>query len=192
MIEKGWHGVGIEPNATMAGHACRELGLDVDVGSLEDFPSSLDPFRMTKDGRFDLVNWIQVLPHFVDPLMAMAKAADLTRDGGYWLIETWDCSSRVAKMAGPHWHEYSPPSVLHWFTPASVAAMAGEYGFRQVAKGRPKKRISVGHARSLMREKLRESVIGSPLLTLSRLLPDSLTLPYPSFDLFWILLRKES
>jgi SAM-dependent methyltransferase len=174
-LDRGWHGKGVEPNPGMAEYARTRLGLDVRTGTLEDLPPG---------DVFDLVSLIQVLPHFVEPRRALAAAAAVTRPGGFWLIETWNRDSWTARAFGQNWHEYSPPSVLHWFSPAGLQRLAGQFGFRKVGAGRPAKWINAGHAKSLLRHKLGAAagVLG--------VLPDRLALPYPAEDLFWMLLQK--
>lgn len=172
-IDEGWTGVGIEPNQTMVEYGQKELGLKMRKAFLED----IDPRE-----KFDLVNLIQVLAHFYDLPKAMKKIAQLTRPGGYLLIETWIRDSLTAKLFGVSWHEYSPPSVRHWFTRNELSSLAKKYGFEQIASGRPKKRISGEHARSLLKHKS----INNQIL---KLIPRNLTLPYPFDDIYWVLFK---
>jgi SAM-dependent methyltransferase len=172
-IEEGWRGIGLEPNARMSALA-RESGLDVRTGSLESF----------RDGRsFDLVSMIQVIAHFHDLRAAFASARELTRPGGYWLIETWNRESRFARLQGRHWHEYCPPSSLHYFSPGSLAALADQHGFDRVAQGRPPKKLNLRHAGAFASHAL----LGHSL----NWLPDW-TVPYASFDLMWALFRRRT
>jgi SAM-dependent methyltransferase len=177
-VDRGWQGVGIEPNPAMAEYARNKLGLDVRTGVLEEVPPG---------EAFDLVSLIQVLPHFVDPRTALAAAAAVTRPGGYWLIETWNRDSWTALAFGENWHEYSPPSVLHWFSPEGVQRLAGQFGFRRVGRGRPAKWINGGHAKSLLRHKLGTTGVAARVLDV---IPDRMAIPYPAEDLFWMLLQK--
>ena len=149
-LAKGWKGRGVEPNARMAALANARLGPLVDVGTLESGEAG---------GRFDLVLMIQVVAHFQDPRRALSRAAERARPGGFWLVETWNCESWTARAFGRHWHEYSPPSVLHYFSRAGLRRLAGSLGFREIASGRPARRIGVAHARSLLEHKL----AGGPL-----------------------------
>ena len=73
------------------------------------------------DDEYDAVSMIQVLPHFIDPKRAMAVVTKVLKPGGLLLIETWNRDSWTARLFGKNWHEYSPPSVLHWFDPRGVA-----------------------------------------------------------------------
>jgi 2-polyprenyl-3-methyl-5-hydroxy-6-metoxy-1,4-benzoquinol methylase len=181
-FDDGWQGRGIEPNATMARHARQTLNLPVEVGTLEQLQAS---------EAFDLVTIIQVVGHFFDIQQAFAAASQHTKSGGFWLIESWNYKSGMAKLLGAHWHEYSPPSVLHWFSPDSLAQFAARYGFKEIKRGRPAKFISSAHAKSLLRYKLKQLPAGQLLLKAIDLIPDRWLIPYPAEDLFWILLQKQ-
>lgn len=181
LIDSGWTGEGLEPNAGMCRHAHERSGLKMHVGTFEDFECA--------DGSFDLISMVQVLAHFTNPRQALATAHRLTRPGGHWLIETWNFKSFTSRLFGRSWHEYSPPSVLHWFTPESVQETASRWGYEVVAQGRPQKRLNVGHAASLIRHKT-EGTMLKPLVFPLTLLPRNLELPYPGNDLFWMLLQK--
>jgi SAM-dependent methyltransferase len=179
-FETGWRGQGIEPNPKMSEYARTQLGVPVATGCLESFRAS-EPF--------DLISMIQVLGHFVNPRKALENACSMTRPGGFWLVETWNRESLTARLFGKRWHEYSPPSVLHWFSPKGVSQLAAEFGFREVARGRPTKWITAGHAKSLVGYKVGPHL--KPFVaSVSRLVPDSLNVPYPAEDLFWMILQK--
>jgi SAM-dependent methyltransferase len=180
-LSEGWTGRGIEPNARMCIAANERLGPLVDVGILESYESPR---------AYDLVAMIQVVAHFPNPRQALARAADLTRPGGFWLLETWDRESLAARAFGKGWHEYSPPSVLHWFSRSGLQGLAGSLGFSEVAWGHPRRWINLGHARSLLEHKLGGGVLRHLLRPL-RLMPASLRLPYPGDDLFWALFQDQ-
>lgn len=179
--DKGWTGMGIEPNLKMSNYAQQEFGLNVVNTTVEAFTSEL---------KFDLISMIQVLPHFYDLNQALRKLASLTKKGGYWLIETWNKDSLTARILQKGWHEYSPPSVLHWFSPKTIKFFVEVYGMAFVAQGRPVKKISGAHAKSLLAYKFADSVLEKPYRIASKLIPDKWSFPYPAEDLFWILLKK--
>ncbi len=183
LSEYGWEGLGLEPNATMAQYARTQVGVDVEVGTLEQFKSN---------ATFDLVTMIQVVPHFYNLREALSAAAKLTKPSGYWLIETWNKDSFFARAMGKNWHEYSPPSVLHFFSPATLGQLVEQFGFEEVAQGRPAKKINGAHAKSLLQHKLQGSKLGEVGARLIDLIPDGLTFPYPSYDLFWVLYKKSA
>ena len=181
LVDSGWRGCGLEPNPTMARYGQETLGLDIRRLALED---------LRDDERYDLLTFVQVGPHLVDPRQALDAAARVTSDGGIWLIETWNCKSLTARAFGKHWHEYSPPSVLHWFSPQRLRRLVESFGLREVARGRPSKRLNAAHAKSLLRHVLGDSAWARPLHALAGLVPDRLNLPYPAEDLFWALYQK--
>lgn len=183
-VDRHWQGDGIEPNAQMAAFGREQLGLNVQAGTLESLAQVL-PGKT-----YDLVSMIQVLPHFYDLHQALQSAVTVTKPGGHWLIETWNRDSLSAKIFGTGWHEYSPPSVLHWFSPDDLNLLAKQYGFELVAQGRPQKWIAGAHVKSLLGYKFDSMLGGRWLKALLRVIPDRLRLPYPAEDLFWILFRK--
>lgn len=181
LLEAGWQGAAIEPNPHMAERIRQRLGIPV-------YSEPLDAFAGGEP--FDLVMMIQVIGHFVDVRRSLEAATRQTRSGGYWLIESWNRESRIARLLGRRWHEYSPPTVLHWFSPAGLEHLAAQFGLSGVAGGRPIKRLNAAHAKSLLAHKLRDSRARRLIATALRLVPDDLELRYPNEDLFWRLFRK--
>lgn len=177
MTDTGWSGEGIEPNAKMAEYGRNQLGLSIRTGTL-DTVGLLEPF--------DAISWIQVLAHFPDPLSTFRQADALTKIGGVWLIETWDCESLTAKLLGNSWHEYSPPSVLHWWSPPVLQRTLASLGYRLRGTGKPQKWIGLRHAKSLLMHKYGSGLAGGLL----KYIPDGLAVPYPSEDLFWAVYEK--
>jgi SAM-dependent methyltransferase len=178
--ESGWRGIGLEPNLSMVEYGRTHLDLQIECGSLEQFSTNQ---------KFDVVVMIQVISHFYDIRQALQKAANITNPGGFWLIEMWDRESWVARILGKYWHEFSPPSVLHWFSPAGLKHLIAQFGFYEIARGRPKKFINSAHAKSLLAYKLQNS----PLDWLKRglaIVPDHLVFSYPTFDLYWFLFQN--
>lgn len=180
-VEAGWDGRGVEPNDRMAEHARSKLGLQVETGSLESFKS---------DERFDLVTMIQVIAHFVDVRRAFEVVSEHLAPSGFVLVESWDRKSWTARLFGQRWHEYSPPSVAHWFSREDLTRLGARYGLEVIATGRPTKWLNVAHARSLLSYKLGKGMLGRTVTGLTRLIPSRLPIPYPSEDLFWMLFRK--
>ncbi len=174
LTDENWRGIGLEPNETVARFGREKLNLDIRRGSLETFETT---------EKFDLVSMIQVAAHFYEPRRAFEKAFDLLNENGFLLIETWNVDSISARVFGKNWHEYSPPSVLQFYSEKVLTAFLRSVGFEKIAGGRPSKKISGAHAKSLLKHK-----IGDNLLL--KLIPDKINFPYPSEDLFWALYRK--
>lgn len=175
--EEGWRGKGIEPNVQMARKAFEMFGLDVWNGTLETFQTTQ---------KFDLITMIQVAAHFYDAAKSFENAVQMLDGKGFLLIETWNRESLTARIFGKNWHEYSPPSVLHWFSPDGLTNFLADFGLEKIAQGRPSKWISGAHAKSLLAHKIG----ASPFRYGLRLIPEKLNFPYPAEDLFWLLLSK--
>jgi SAM-dependent methyltransferase len=173
-IDEGWTGTGLEPNAEMAKTGREKFGLDIRQGSLESFETG---------EKFDLISMIQVAAHFYEPRKAFQKASVLLNENGFLLVETWNRESISARIFGKNWHEYSPPSVLQWFSLNGLTQFLKDFGFEKIAHGRPSKKISGAHAKSLLKYRLGDNF-------LLKLIPDKLNFPYPSEDLFWAIYRK--
>jgi SAM-dependent methyltransferase len=173
---EGWQTVGLEPNAEMARFGREKFGLDIRQSSMEGFGDA---------ERFDLITMIQVVAHFYKPRKAFQNAHKLLKDNGLLLIETWDRDSFSAKFFGKNWHEYSPPSVLHFFSEKILTAFLKEVGFEKIAHRRTFKKISGAHAKSLLKYRLGENF-------LLRLIPEKILFPYPGNDLFWAIFRKKA
>ena len=181
LTDYGWMGSGIEVNDKMAGYGRENLGLDIQTGSIENFK---------KDDKYDLICFIQVIAHLIDPSNALKTASTALSEKGYVLIETWDYKSLTAKLFGKLWHEYSPPSVTNWFSERSLNAMMKNLNFELISKGHPDKRISFIHAKSLIKYKIDNNSIFRHLTAFLDALPENWTVPYPGNDLFWALYKK--
>ena len=127
LADAGWQTTGLEPNGTMAAHARSTLGLEVHQGGLEEAPD-WPPF--------DAVCLIQVIGHFYDLPRALDAVRALTRPGGLCLVEYWRRDSWIARLLGRRWHEYSPPSVLHWFSRDSLDRALRDREFGHIAPRR--------------------------------------------------------
>jgi SAM-dependent methyltransferase len=182
-FRKGWQGEGIEPNAAMTKVANDKLGIRVHHCALEAY---------TATRHFDLVTLIQVLPHLADVSACLAQVSRMIRPGGLCLVESWDRGSLTARLFGQRWHEYSPPSVLHWFDRAGMNALMREHGLLPITEGHAIKWISGAHAKSLLQHALPRSTAGRLGRILARLIPNRVRLPYPGDDLVWLLYEKES
>lgn len=185
--QAGWDVTGIDPNESMVAVANERKADSAFVGTLETL-SSIRGLQVPESG-FDLVVIQQVIAHLHDLPTAQAELQRLVRPGGSVLIETWDSASYSARVLGKRWHEYSPPSAIHYFCRQSLDQFMAAINLQRIAKGRPAKQISVGHARSILEYSYGKSALMKTALALSRPIPDRIALPYPSEDLFWHLYR---
>jgi hypothetical protein len=90
---------------------------------------------------------------------------------------------------GASWHEYSPPSVAHWFSDETLSIFFRYYGFELVAKGRPLKKIDAEHAFSFLEGRSLAPIFKRGINAINRLL-GKLTFIYPLRDVKWYVFRK--
>jgi len=179
--EEGWHCDGIEPNDTMASYGRSEMRLNIHTGSFEEY---------TTNKKYDLISLIEVIGHFHDLDKALKNISGMLNVGGFVLVESWNMNSAVAKLLGSNWYEYSPPSVLHWFSDFALSQQFNNGGFQLIAKGHPQKRINVKHALSILDERLPRFIFKKELIKRANLLAGKFTLIYPLHDLKWYLFKK--
>ena len=178
---KGWQGMGVEPNHSMSEYGKNEVKVNILNGTIE----TVD----IKD-TFHLVTIIQVMAHIYDLHNSMKKINSFLKSGGYVLIETWNKDSITARVFGRSWHEYSPPGTLNYFSKKTLDILMLKHNFYKVAEGIPRKSIHSRHAKSLIRHKLLESKGLKWAIPFTSLIPGNMILPYPSEDLFWVLYKK--
>lgn len=181
LVDAGWEGYGVEPNECMAQYAKNKLRLNVQTCPIESYHSSV---------KFDLICLIQVIAHLVDPLKIIRHLDGILAENGFILVETWNTKSITARIFGKKWHEYSPPSVLHWFCNDSLNYLFEKCNFQRHASGRPSKKLNWKHAQSLLLFKLNKMPFSSQIEKILNIIPDHTLIPYPAEDLKWILYRK--
>ncbi len=177
----GWKGTGLDPNETMAKYGRNELNLDIQTGSLENFNT---------ENKFDLISMIQVIGHLYDIDKAMENIINLTNHNGLVLVESWDMNSLVARILGRRWHEYSPPSVINWFSNKSLTTLFNKHGFELIDTGFPAKRINLKHALSLLEKDSPKAIYKMKLFNFLIKIAGKIVINYPPFDLKWYIFRK--
>jgi 2-polyprenyl-3-methyl-5-hydroxy-6-metoxy-1,4-benzoquinol methylase len=177
--DRDWKGSGVEPNGRMVEHA-EKVGLRMTQGTMEEF-------RTTE--KYDLVTMIQVIAHLTNLQDAFRVAADATQSNGLWLIETGNRDSFKARLSGENWREYHPPSTLHWFSPKDLQRLVAQYGFREIARGKPRKWVNAAHAKFALRQS-KGTLWTALVLLVLMIIPDRFPIPYPASDQFWVIYRK--
>lgn len=118
------------------------------------------------------------------------KVSKMTTKSGLLLIESWNEDSLMRKLMGQNWHQYSPPSVLRWFTPNRLERILAGYDYKLLKKGGMTKFIYGSHVKSLLSYKNEGTALASVLKAGLSLIPNKLLIPYPSEDLFYMVLQK--
>ncbi|MCY2974349.1 MAG: class I SAM-dependent methyltransferase [Planctomycetota bacterium] len=177
----GWDVTGIDPNPSMVQFAREQLGMNLHVDSLETW---------VPNKPVNLVVLVQVLPHLFQPREAIAKIASWLAPGGCLLVETWRRDSLTTRMTGRGWHEYNPPSVLHWFTLQELKSLGDTAGLKMVSYGRPKKYISGLHLKSILHHQATRFPLSRILKSCISMIPTKLNFRYPAEDLVWAMYQK--
>jgi len=178
---KGWHGMGVEPNRSMAEYGKNEIGVNIKTGTIG---------TVEFEEKFDLIILIQVAAHIYDFHNSIKRINGFLKPGGHLLIETWNKDSLTAKLFGKRWHQYSPPGTLNFFSKKSLNQLMMNHGFSIVKSGRPKKNIHSKHAKSLIKHKFPKPKRLKWLPGITSLFPENMILPYPAEDLIWVLYKR--
>lgn len=180
--QAGWNCYGVEPNNTMASYGRDILNLDIATGDLESFESN---------EKFNLVSMIQVIGHLHNLDLSLQKVHKLLEENGYVIVESWNMNSIYAKIMGKFWHEYSPPSVVNWFSDKTITMFFKTHGFHLVGKGLPSKKINIKHGLSLIDETTPNFYFKSYIINLFINKFGKYHFPYPPLDLKWYLFQKK-
>jgi SAM-dependent methyltransferase len=178
---KGWEAFGIEPNKTMANYGKNELHLNIQTGSIETYNTA---------NTFDLITLIQVIGHLYDIDASLRNISRLTNQNGLVLVESWNMNSIIARIFGKKWHEYSPPSVINWFSNKSLINLFKENGFEKVDSGFPVKKIVLKHAFSLIEKDRPKNNLIKYLFNYLISTMGNMVIYYPPVDVKWYLFRK--
>jgi SAM-dependent methyltransferase len=112
--DRGWDARGVEMSAYAAREAAR-AGLPVTQG---DFLTLELPRE-----HFAAVTMLDMLEHVADPRPYVARARALVRPGGVLAVETGDLGSPWARFWGRHYHFFTPPNHLTYFTRATLGRL---------------------------------------------------------------------
>ena len=118
----GWtvRGLDIDPESI---RACREIGLDAEVGSIDE----LDPGE-----RFDAVVAVHVIEHVEDPAHFASALLDHVRPGGRLRLVTPNAQGWRAGRDGPLWRGLEAPRHLQVFSPGALTKLLRDAGAVEV------------------------------------------------------------
>ncbi len=127
--KRGWKVKGIEPSIQSVEVARKQYGLDVFNGSLQEYD---------ENSKFDVVTFINVLDHLVEPWEEVKRAVNLLKPGGivYFRFPNGFLHTRIYRLASKFgladlsrrfmvFHEFS-------FTPAFVRKLLSDHGFADI------------------------------------------------------------
>jgi SAM-dependent methyltransferase len=121
LMGEDWDRRGVELSAELVAANPPPPGVKVWVGRFEDYPAA--------EGPFDAVTLWDALDHVRDPRATLEKARRVIKTGGTLAITQGDRASLFARLLGPRWHIYIPPTHLTWWTRESLTRLLRETGF---------------------------------------------------------------
>jgi len=116
----GYDVTGVEPVRVMAEQARAELGVQLEVGFLEEVELA--------EGSFDVAVAFHVLEHIADPVAALERMRAALRPGGLLVLEVPNVES-VAAQRGAAWGALEPLHHVGHYAPRSARAMLEKAGF---------------------------------------------------------------
>lgn len=115
-------GVDISPHARSVAQTKYSLRVFADIADLHDVPA----------GQVDVVAMWDTLEHLPEPGRALQSAGSLLRPGGLVAISTGVVDTFWSRIQGRHWHLYSLPEHLFFFSRAGLATLLRREGFTDV------------------------------------------------------------
>lgn len=127
MRDRGWQAEGIEANPLQAAAGRAEFGLTIHEAPFDQWSGP---------GTYQAITAWHVLEHFIDPTKALANAAALLAPGGLFFAEVPNFASLGRAWGGADWVHYDVPFHQHFFTPASLTALAEKSGLEVLGHSR--------------------------------------------------------
>lgn len=132
----GWKTVGVDVSKYARSYVNDRFDLYA-VGSIGE--------ATAPDGGFDVVCLFQVLEHTAHPVHMLRELASIASKDAAFVVETWDRSSRLARLMGDRWHQLAPPAVTHLFDRRTLEAALLASDLELAWVGRTSKRVGLGH-----------------------------------------------
>lgn len=123
-VQAGFVAAGVEVSESAVQYARDELSQQVWQGHVR--PADL------RGGPYDVVTLWDVIEHLPDPAAALAAVARVLPLGGLLALSTGDLSSLAARLSGRHWHLFTLPEHLWFFTRDSLRRLLRRCGFEPV------------------------------------------------------------
>jgi len=115
-----WHKYGIEISQELLSQHPPAKDIDIWCGDFLDYPG---------ESRFHVLTLWDILDHVLRPDLMLKKANHLLINDGLLVLNVGDRASLFAKLLGPRWYLYIPPTHLFYFTLKSLKRLLGQCGF---------------------------------------------------------------
>jgi SAM-dependent methyltransferase len=174
----GWNATGLEISTDAARYAANVTNGKMAVGN-----SLATPFASAS---FDVVTLWDVLEHLSDPHQAISEMSRLLRPGGQLIFTTTDVGSLVARLSGSHWHLYTLPEHLYFFTRRSLEMLCTAHGFKVEKMSAEAAYFCLGY----LVERLRKTLLGHVGSDSSSWPGAKIRIPVNLFDIVTVRARR--
>ncbi|MFK5950590.1 MAG: class I SAM-dependent methyltransferase [Methylococcales bacterium] len=119
----GYNVVGADFDARAVEVGCKH-GLDVRLGGIESFDSSVE--------QFDVITLAHIIEHVHNPLSLLKACHELLKPSGFLWIETPNIMAEGHRKFGENWRGLEPPRHLVLFNQKSIKKVLDLAGFSEV------------------------------------------------------------
>lgn len=117
---RGFAARGLEPSAAAARYAAATFGVDVAVGTVEEY---------APQSPAQVVTVCHTLEHIAAPYDAIARLRRLVRPDGWLYIEVPNVASAARVIQGKHWLYWQPGDHVVHFDKRRLQKLLGDHGF---------------------------------------------------------------
>jgi 2-polyprenyl-3-methyl-5-hydroxy-6-metoxy-1,4-benzoquinol methylase len=119
---EGWSVRGLEVSQYASEYARRNLGLEVQTGSIVSLPNGLP--------KVDVVTMWDTIEHLDRPDLALQNIRRLLRPDGVLVFSTGDYDSVLRRVTGKRWRLFADPTHNFFFTKDTLRRMLEQAGYQ--------------------------------------------------------------
>jgi 2-polyprenyl-3-methyl-5-hydroxy-6-metoxy-1,4-benzoquinol methylase len=179
-MKRGWTARGVDISAEMVDWGRRELGVPLELGTLDGVTAE----------SFSAVTMWDYIEHSVDPVGEIERCREILVPGGVIALSTGDSSSVFAKVSGKRWHLLTPRHHNFFFDVSTLRRMLQRVGFTDVSAKHFGARYSLAHLAYKLERMLRIPGGEAFARGLDRSRIGALGIPVNLFDIVTVTARK--
>lgn len=176
---RGWRAQGIDPSEGAGAAGKRASGVDIRTGFFES--------SLYEKQRFDVITLWDTIEHLAEPFDVLRDCRMLLEPNGVVALTTGRADSVAARLCGRHWHLYTLPEHLHFFTGRSLDKCASRAGLNIVASRNEVAWYTISY---LFERLVKKSHWGRNLTEVIRRSPLDISVPATLFDISSFILRS--
>ena len=178
---RGWRVQGIDPSESAGTAGKRAFGVNIRTGFFES--------SLYENQRFNAITLWDTIEHLSDPFAVLRDCRGLLAPNGVVALTTGRADSVAARLSGNHWHLYTLPEHLHFFTGSSLGRCAARAGLNVVASRNEVAWYTISY---LVERLVKKSRWGRKLTNAIRRSPLDIPVPATLFDISSFILRSSA